>query len=957
MNAHQGPLSPVSIASSEWSGVTRYQSNDHTYSPTLDSNNSRGNLITPPVSGFSHGVNGNLHNGMNGRSTDYRSNPSPPSSIARSSNGTTMSLETQRRKQSMMEDNLAQHYTELKAFLASTLRDDRNGVKPNRARDKLLRLSAVQFQELSTDVYDELLRRKDYDDAPPGEREKRPAFLLPKENFHPKRNQARQKLSTLPITRFTALATDVFFELERRFPRFAAGDISRRDSPANSMRGPPSRTGTPDGTRPGSKGQGQGPKRPGYTRQGSLGGQVFAGHGIPAMGGQDDFNRPAPKSSQTNTIVPNKSYLVEDDDDPEYVDDMYSVTRRDTSMTSRSTASVERDKKMIADYQTQINDLQGRIGSLEDQARVKDATIASLEGSKHEMESASREFEQAGQEWSQLQRDLEGKLEEALKLNDNLQSEIDKVRSYHANELDDLRSSHANETDSLQSYHARELDNLQSDHASELDNLRSQLEQKNKQITTQGSGNNEWKARYEELQRDNEELRRELQEQQKISNEVRLEASTFLSEMKAISDRSGQNWEREEKLSHEVHRLEDEVKEWKSRYARTKTQLRTVRTASMGLAIQSPGAIQTAKDGSLTRQDGLVRDVHVTKFQIAIDEVLRIARVGEGPSVIEYMKAVVLAIRAICQDISDSVAPDDDLAQQRARLRANVSATANNFITAAKNFAQAHGLSPVSLLDAAASHLAAAVVELVRTVKIRPTPAGELGDDDDGSLPPGSTGYFSIPASTNGRASVADSVYSSHASVQQISPPQLPRAAAHIPRNPSRDHTARQGLPNGNAAVVPRPGHGPPARDSAIEDLKLFLDTQTLNLVSAIQSLVSSIRTTDPPPTIHTHILAIAAAVKALIHETTRVVDGGAHEPLREAVGPVVRSLAACKARLLAADDDGREVVGLALWREHLAALPPLAFELARGAKELVGRVEGVGSAGVRAGEGDEWRL
>ena len=387
MNAHQGPLSPVSIASSEWSGVTRYQSNDHTYSPTLESNHSRGNLITPPVSGFSHGVNGNLPNGMNGRANDYRSNPSPPSSIARSSNGTTMSLETQRRKQSMMEDNLAQHYIELKSFLALTLRDDRNGVKPNRARDKLLRLSAVQFQELSTDVYDELLRRKDFENAPPNEREKRPAFLLPKENFHPKRNQARQKLSTLPITRFTALATDVFFELERRFPRFAAGDINRRDSPANSIRGPPSRTGTPDGTRPGSKGQGQGPKRPGYTRQGSLGGQVFAGHGIPAMGGQDDFNRPAAKSSQTNTIVPNKSYLVEDDDDPEYVDDMYSVTRRDTSMTSRSTASIERDKKMIADYQAQINNLQGRIGNLEDQARVKDRTIATLESSKHEMES------------------------------------------------------------------------------------------------------------------------------------------------------------------------------------------------------------------------------------------------------------------------------------------------------------------------------------------------------------------------------------------------------------------------------------------------------------------------------------------------------------------------------------------------------------------------------------------
>jgi hypothetical protein len=48
----------------------------------------------------------------------------------------------------------------------------------------------------------------------------------------------------------------------------------------------------------------------------------------------------------------------------------------------------------------------------------------------------------------------------------------------------------------------------------------------------------------------------------------------------------------------------------------------------------------------------------------------------------------------------------------------------------------------------------------VRTVKIRPTPAGELEDDDDGSLDPvKSPGYFSIDHSTR-RISGNDSVYS-----------------------------------------------------------------------------------------------------------------------------------------------------------------------------------------------------
>lgn len=45
-------------------------------------------------------------------------------------------------------------------------------------------------------------------------------FLPVRDDFHPKRNQARQKLATLPRNRFKDLASDVFFELKRRYPEF-----------------------------------------------------------------------------------------------------------------------------------------------------------------------------------------------------------------------------------------------------------------------------------------------------------------------------------------------------------------------------------------------------------------------------------------------------------------------------------------------------------------------------------------------------------------------------------------------------------------------------------------------------------------------------------------------------------------------------------------------------------------
>jgi hypothetical protein len=62
------------------------------------------------------------------------------------------------------------------------------------------------------------------------------------------------------------------------------------------------------------------------------------------------------------------------------------------------------------------------------------------------------------------------------------------------------------------------------------------------------------------------------------------------------------------------------------------------------------------------------------------------------------------------------------------KLKARVTGTANSLITATKQHASASGLSPVALLDAAASNLTASIVELIKAVGIKPTPKVELED-------------------------------------------------------------------------------------------------------------------------------------------------------------------------------------------------------------------------------------
>ena len=280
-----------------------------------------------------------------------------------------------------MEEKLSQHYSILKRYLGQSLRDEKGNPKPNRARDKLLRLSAIQFQELSTDVYDELLRRQSAAGQQTNGPGQVPAYLLPKENFHPKRNQARQKLATLPSSRFRDLATDVFYELERRFPYFAGSGIPRNGSPG--MYGPPSRTGTPNGTRPGGHGMGPPP------RNASLGSQVMAGLSVPGGGQDDGYRGPMAKTFQSNTIIPNKSTMVEDDDD-ETLSDVYGG-RRDTTYTSRSMgAASDKDRQAVKDYEVQVGELQGKLQDLETRLHDKDSELDRLHETRNATEDVSQ---------------------------------------------------------------------------------------------------------------------------------------------------------------------------------------------------------------------------------------------------------------------------------------------------------------------------------------------------------------------------------------------------------------------------------------------------------------------------------------------------------------------------------------------------------------------------------------
>ncbi|KAL2803161.1 hypothetical protein BJX63DRAFT_437222 [Aspergillus granulosus] len=894
-------MSPVSVDGSDWSGLNQYQKSDAPFSPTFSN---RSNLATPPMSGMPGGVpsGAGLPNGSSSQLSDA-GNPSPPSSVAaRSSDGTLGDQRSRRQRQ--VEEILAQHYSALRRFLFSSYRDERASRKSSKAQDKLLRLSPTQFHELSTDVYDELLRRQQA--APSPNRPPRPdvpPFLPPRNDFHEKRNHARQKLASLQHQRFRDLAGDVFSELERRFPQFPAKE-SRRASPAPSLRGhPPPNAYGPQGypPPPGSRrSQSRGPPRGGrgYPSGGPPGSpmgpypprKMSLSSNHPSVNGDG----PTAKSFQSNTIVPNKSTMVEDDDDAVGTEDDYDARSDAFALDSflrsrRGTATTigDGERKLLAETQSQVSTLQDKVNKLEELLKSKDdekqqevEKLEELLKAKDEEISRYQEEQDKSQisiaerqEWDDIKYELESKISKAEDLNNSLQLELDKVRAEHEAAERDLQGSR------------------------------------------KGSGDSELQAQFASLEFRHKQLEDELREQQQVTEEVRREAAGFLMEMRELSEQSHSRLEHEERLSEEVHRLEEELKSWKSRYAKAKTQLRHMRASSAGISELRSDVNIVAKNNELLQDDGLIKDVHVTKFQISIDELLRVARSDEHQLVMQHVNSVVIAVRYILQD-AQPAQRSESLDYPKATRK--VAATANNLITASKNFASSNGVSPVSLLDAAASHLATGVIELIRLVKIRPTPAHELNDDEeeDDLVQIKSPDYFSV-APSQSRFSRNGSVYSA------MGPPS---ESEHIPN----------GLGTNHAYPMEQENH-------ELQELKFYVEDQADGLVQTIQSLVASIRGEEPITTIRTHVSAIASIVTNVSSSTEHYIHKPDTTPVfRQRVGASIETLEYQRSRLVGAAAEGEGASDLAESRTFITQLPPIAFELARKTRELVQQLDSV---------------
>ncbi|KAH9889560.1 hypothetical protein C8Q73DRAFT_766336 [Cubamyces lactineus] len=849
------------------------------------------------------------------------------------------------------------HFEELSKYLASYLAKEPANSRST-ARQKLTRLTRQQFQELSTDVYDELMRRKNNttDNEVP--------FLPVRDDFHPKRNQARQKLATLPTGRFKDLSSDVYYELARRYPEFkdepqdtlpAASPGSAYDdypSPDFPRNGRASEDRANDSGYGGSiSGAGRRPSEDNGRRSADAYGGADGGYGSRRKPSQDMYGGDRRRPSQDTTglgrrpsesvsinsestsasnaqsatagmgmIIPNKSTIAEED-----IEVPYGREARDSSSTAMDRdrgrdRSIERGGG--ASDSERDNDLSprsppvGGLGGLNGlSARLQAADGDDDDGpggrsgddyydrmSYGRQSAASdrstgaagigarmlggRGSVAGGEDAERMRREYEFKIATMQTRITSLERDLEDVQEREMKWLDGEKRVRAMEQ--------------------ELNELRQRLEEKSNGVLSlqqELEALREERAREKDIaarrQRQDEEELQELRDRcerleassgggsvdSEILEQLRSDMEGLMTELSDLSRRNDELLAAKDNDLAVIRDLDAQLKDYKRKYEQAKTELRSVKATSQ-LFLQPPKVddrLPIARDGGLV-------DIHVTAFVSSIDSLLTAGRSNAPTRVLQPMKDVVNAVTAISDDVRaferrpqrDRAEVDPEALQA---LRERLDATLSNLVAAAKTHATSSGMSPVSLLDAAASHVSATVTEIGKTIHMRKATKAEQEQfaSTAGTGSSATNGYTPSLRSVDELRSNhqrSGSSTSSRNGEDRYSPASPPRGAGSTgrpslegrrpPSNMSNSNTSspppvfdRAKLNgNGNKSDSSATGENP---DDAWAELKPYLEAQTESIVYAIQSVLSGVRSPTPSPTLNENLTQIITIVSSIV--------------------------------------------------------------------------------------------
>ncbi|KAA8915884.1 hypothetical protein TRICI_001977 [Trichomonascus ciferrii] len=749
----------------------------------------------------------------------------------------------------------------------------RNEVKEksgaNKARQKLLNLSMGQFGELSTDVYDELQRRWEDENT-------RLEHLPAREDLHPKRNQARQKLAILSATRFEDLSADIFYEIERRYPELAE-ERMRKDQEIQKQ------------------------------------------------------------DLKQATIIPTKSELVEEDDSDEEEEEQQQPAARPKTLDSIAEETEENttneEEERTNNNNMTYNNLSGQITPPETVTMYPENGLSSDElDLRDQIKDRDEQIQMLVAEGSRMDESinkLEAQLSESEKLKGSLveeNSRLNKLVEELEGEKEQMNGELKEQTDRYEAEIARYQDQLRdterklADVEAENVNMR---DARDRDLHERAQEDPEMGKKYQRLKRDHERLTRELEEQQKITDQVRHEASMFLEEMRTLAS--------QEMDMGKLQELKVEAQEWKSRYMRAKSQVRDMRASTYGgRSLFQPSTAPIEKDSPYyDEKNGKIRDSSVTRFQIAMDEFLVKSR-ADSANILDNLHYLVVATRRVTQDITDGQsaerASDSEEQSQIAQCTSLVSTTANHLITTTRNHATSGGLAPMSVLDAAASDLSSAVIDLVKVAKVRP--GSDL--DNEETPPPRPNSYQ-----------------------QQEEQEQDEKVGLGISAEAGDTLSAKDDVPitvkkrfataNSKEMSMAMSNFDIADPDNTVAELQGYLEEKTVGVIDSIQSLLTGIRDNEIMSILRPHIDNITSSVNKMIEATGTSMNQTRNWQLKDKGQYILANLSDCSQRMANLRTDSDHLDEHDHPDRHLKQrLAGISFDMAKCTKELVKTVEEV---------------
>ncbi|KAF8588869.1 hypothetical protein K439DRAFT_1384048 [Ramaria rubella] len=851
------------------------------------------------------------------------------------------------------------HFDELQIFLGQHLAKEPPNSRTS-AREKLARLTKQQFYELSTDVYDELNRRNHNTSG------NEVPFLPVKSNFHPKRNTARQKLATLPQTRFKDLAGDVFFELNRRYPEFKEPEVpTTPGSPPSTyddstspdfydrtVRQTPSQTQPPLPTpsiyspllssrRNLSREQNSPfPVTPTERRRPSQEKNDFYAQSDRRRPSEDTLRstdrsnpsgrRPSgddavststvgPAATATSgVVIPNKSTIAEEkievpygreddargmrgsrssaaeEENEEYVDEDRE-TEDDASVGFKSPVSPpsglgglsalsaignrRMDRKNDSDDEGNMGRSDsddydrpyGAVRTLNDGPSRSGNNGPARQASSGDVDRVKREYELKITTMQSRINGLEGDLSDATSRRLDADETVRKLTA----ELEMLRSRAKEESVKIISLR-RELEDMRAAHAN--DSKRLEDEEEIQRL----------RERCEELESERGAFHGS-EDNTVLMEQLRSDLENVLMEANELSNRNEELMAGRDTDNNLIRDLNAQMKEYKRKYEQAKTELRSVKATSQ-LYHQAPKPI--GEDQLPVTPSGGLLDIHVTAFLSSIDLLLTAGRSSTPARVYAPMKVVVNAVHAIIEDVRNVEARprrerlDVDLEDLQA-LRERADMTLSNLVAAARTHASSLGMSPVSLLDAAASHVSSAVTEIGKTIQVRKATKAEQ-ESFSSPTSPSTSGYApalrAVDEKTMGHLRTASSASSSRGEdysssgtrtngrYREMSPP---------PKINGRNATARRSSSDPSSSNASSPpaifdapldfsagsdeSAAPEGPDDAWAELKPYLEAQSESIVYAIQSVLSAVRSPAPSPNLNENLTQIITIVSSIV--------------------------------------------------------------------------------------------